>query len=121
AQQSRHLGGRAEREAWAKHRIARANPLRHQPEEQRIGAARARERVARTAECRKLGLKLANLGTEDELAVVDNAGDCRVDARPEAPSLRREIDEWNRGGRRVLVHHPAARRGSLRGRMSATR
>jgi hypothetical protein len=93
AQQGCHLGSRAEGESRAKDCVAAADSLGHQAEEERIGAARARYRMARAAKCRQRGFELAHLGTENELTMIDDAGDRRVDARPKPPALRGEIDE----------------------------
>ena len=75
--------------------------------------------MAGAAERGELGLERAHLGAEDELAVIDDARDRLVDARRQAAALGGEIDERNRRQARVLVHHPATRRGVLRGSTSA--
>ena len=58
ADKRRGFRGRAEREGRAEHRVARADLLRHQHQHQRVGAARAGQRILGAAEGRELGARI---------------------------------------------------------------
>src|SRR5260370_28841094 len=100
------LGGRAEGEARADHRIARAYSLGHEHHQQRISAARACHRMAGTAEGRERRFELSHLGTENELTMVEHAGDPAIDAVTKPAALGGDVDERNRCGVEpgVLIH-----------------
>ena len=132
ADKRRHLGGRGEGEARADHRVARPDPLGHQHQHQRVGAARATHRMARAAERGQRGFESAHLGSENELAMAEHARDRLVDGSPEATALRGNVDERNRRGIEAgaLIHRghridragkadrrqPVSRRGPARRR-----
>ena len=82
--------------AGTDHGVARPDPPRHQHQQQRIGAARAGDRVPRAAERRKLGLERAHFGSLDELAMRQHARDRVVDGAAEAAALGGDVDERDR-------------------------
>src|SRR3546814_19668802 len=73
--------------------IAVADPERHERDLQRVGAVRAADAVRHTDECSEMLLKLGDLGTQDELAVIEHASDAGIDLRPDARHLRPAIIE----------------------------
>ena len=131
AAERHHLGRRAEGEGGADHGVARSDPPRHEHEAQRIGPARAADRVARAAECRQLGLERAHLRSLDELAMREHARDGVVDGAAETAALGGDVDERDRlvfkagvlnsstqscsiHARKGSAAQPATRRGPLR-------
>ena len=83
------FGGGAEGEGRTDHGVARADLPGHQSQAQRIGAARAGDRVARAAERRELGLERAHFRTLDELAMRQDAARPRRRPRGRAGGVAR--------------------------------
>ena len=93
AEERHHLGGRAEREGRADDGVAGADALRHQHQQQRVGAARAGHHVAGAAELGERRFERPHLGTENELAVLEHARDRGVDPAAEPAALGGNVDE----------------------------
>ncbi len=98
AEQRHDFGGGAEGEGRTKHGIAGADTLRHQHQQQRVGAAGATHRMAGPGERRKVGFELPHFRAHDELAVIEHARDRRVDCGTEPAALRGDVDERDRRG-----------------------
>ena len=79
--------------ARREHRVARADALRHQRQQQGVGAAGAGDGVAGAAERRQVGFDRVYLGTEDELAMGEHARDRVVDLAAKAPALGGNVNE----------------------------
>jgi len=60
--------------------------------------------VLGAAERRKLGLKSFHLGSENELAMIQNAGDCRIDSGPKPATLCGDVNERNGRQFGVQIH-----------------
>ncbi len=99
-----HLGGRNEGECGHEDRIAWADAFGHQSEQQRIGAVRATDAMARAAEGSELPLELGDLGPENVLAMFEHRRDRPLDAVAQPLALRGEVDEGGNGLRAVLTH-----------------
>ena len=104
ADQRHRLAGRAEREGRAEHRVARADFLRHQHHQQRIGAAGAAHDMLGAAEMPQAPPPARDFRPVDELAMVEHAGDGLIDRFAEPPALRGDVDEGNGFWTHVLVH-----------------
>jgi hypothetical protein len=46
-----------------------------------------------TAKCREFGLEDAHFRSKHELAMIENAGDRRIDGLPKTAALRRQVNE----------------------------
>src|SRR3546814_19466797 len=68
---------------------------RHERDLQRVGAVRAADAVRHTDECSEMLLKLGDLGTQDELAVIEHASVAGIDLRPDARHLDRKSTRLN--------------------------
>ena len=90
------LGARGEGEARHEDRIAGPDAARHQDQEQRIGAARAGDRMTDPDTTGEGLLQLSDLGAHDELAVREDRGDRRLDPAAETAPLGLQIDERQR-------------------------
>ena len=99
-----HLGGRNEGECGHEHGIAGTDALGHQSQQQRIGAVRATDAVARAAKGGKLPLKLDDLGPQNVLTMFEHRRDRPLDAVAQPLALRGEVDEGGNGLRAVLTH-----------------
>ena len=71
---------------------------------QRIGAVGASHAMLGAAERSKLPLELGDLGSQDELAMLQHGGDRRLDAVAEMGLLCREVDKGRDGLRAVFTH-----------------
>ena len=103
AHQRHHAGGRGKGETGHEDCIARPDPLGHQRYQQRIGAARAGDRVGGTGTRGERRLELGHRRPQDEAAILQDTGDGGVDIGLEAPVLRAEVDEWDEVEVGVLV------------------
>ena len=118
AREHHHLDGGHEGEGRHEHRIALADALGHQRQEQRVGAVGARHAMLRAAERSKLPFELGDLGSEDELAMLQHGGDRFLDAIAEMGLLCREVDKGRDGLRAVFTHaisHQSASAHSSKG------
>ena len=96
AEQNDDLGRGAERERGTNHGIARADPLRHQHQHQRVGAARAADGITRAAKCGQRVLERGDLRPLDELAMGGDARDGIVDGAAQPAALSADVDERDR-------------------------
>ena len=104
AREHHHLDGGHEGEGRHEHRIALADALGHQRQEQRVGAVGARHAMLRAAERSKLPFELGDLGSQDELAMLQHGGDRRLDAIAEMGLLCGKVDKGRDGLRAVFTH-----------------
>ena len=115
AKQSDDFRRGAKGESGTEHRIAAADALGHQHQQERIGAAGAADGVARAAECGEIPLEGLHLGAHDELAMCEHPRNGVINGATEAAALGGHVDEGNRGGIKagVLVHqiHNFKKRG----------
>ena len=95
-------------------------PIARKREHKGIGPAGAGHDVLGAAERRKLRLKSFHLRSENELAMIQDAGDCRVDSGPKPATLCGDVNE--RDGRQfgVQIHrrpvdYPARQPTTARG------
>jgi len=107
AEQDDHLGRRDERE-WARdHFVAGLQPDRHQRDLERVGPAAAGDAVPRPDVMHQSLLELRHLGAEDELPVIEDLLDPRVDRVAQLAVLSLEVDEvhwigvWDVGAHRA--------------------
>ncbi len=96
AQQHDRLGRGGKGEGRHEDRVARADPLQHQGQIQRVGPVGAGHRAPRAAERREPRLQLRHLGTEDEATVGQDALDGVGQPVAEAAALRLQVDERDR-------------------------
>jgi hypothetical protein len=109
-EQGNHFCGRGEGESGDQDRVARAHAERHESQCQRIGAARAGDRVGGAAERGQARLELGDLGAHDVLPVRENAGNRGIQSVPDPRLLGFQIDEPNLG----LPGRASCRRGRRR-------
>ena len=93
AQERRRLPAREEREVGHEHRIARPDAPRHEGELQGVRAVRARHAVPGADVAGEAGLQLSHLRAADVAAMLQHAGDARVDTVFQRGVLRAKIPE----------------------------
>ena len=93
AKPGHHFGGRDKGEGRAEDRLSGTHILGHQHHRQCIRARRAGNRMRRTAMSSKLPFQLCNFRSHDELAMIQNCTDGRIDTVTDAQLLGAEINE----------------------------
>src|SRR5262245_5128865 len=110
ADQCDYFGGSAKCERRADDRVAWTNTHRPQCEYEGIGTACTGHNIAGATERSEFRLEGPHLGSKDELAVIEHAGERCIDCRTETPALGGDVNE--RDGRRIgaQIHRKARRR-----------
>ena len=91
--QRHHLRRRGEGEARDEDRVACADPVRHQRDQEGVAAARAGDRFGRAGACCKRRLQLGHRRPHDVAAVLQHMREGGVDLPLEAPVLCAQVDE----------------------------
>ena len=93
AEQDDDFGRRDKRERRCDDFVARPDADRHERDQQRFRAARARDAVRRTGVILETFFQLGHFGPEYELAVLEHRAHARIDALTQRGVLGLQVDE----------------------------
>src|SRR6185295_18042312 len=117
--QRRHFCRRAERERRTQHRVARSNAHGAQSKHKGISSTGTRDDVTGTTKRSEIAFERPHFRAENELAMIQHAGNRVIDGGAQAPPLSGNVNKWDRWQIGTQVHGTPVNRTAVSQRRRA--